>query len=227
MLARLNSYYTRKLAARRYASIYHKYRDYTMISKHVYAANLELAHTISQLGGDVVECGVWKGGMIAGLAEVLGRKRRYVLCDSFAGLPPAKPIDGKMAIAWQEDVTGNSFHNNCTAAEVDARRAMSLSPANRVTIVSGWFENTLSDISFPDGIALLRLDGDWYDSTMACLRSLYRHVVPGGLVMIDDYYQWDGCARAVHEFILSEGIVDRIFQWENLVCFIRRSPRLS
>jgi len=50
-------------------------------------------------------------------------------------------------------------------------------------------------------IALLRLDGDWYESTKICLDGLYNHVVPGGVVVIDDYGHWEGCRRAVDEFI--------------------------
>ena len=48
---------------------------------------------------------------------------------------------------------------------------------------------------------MLRLDGDWYESTRVCLENLYPHVAPGGIVIVDDYYNWDGCARAVNEFV--------------------------
>jgi O-methyltransferase len=71
------------------------------------------------------------------------------------------------------------------------------------------------------GIALLRLDGDWYESTMACLDALYDRVVPGGLVIIDDYYTWDGCARAVHDFLSRRGVSARIRQWANAICYLR------
>jgi hypothetical protein len=53
----------------------------------------------------------------------------------------------------------------------------------------------------PVPIAILRLDGDWYDSTLVVLRSLWQFMAPNGVVIIDDYYAWDGCSRAVHDFL--------------------------
>jgi hypothetical protein len=59
---------------------------------------------------------------------------------------------------------------------------------------------------------VLRLDGDWYDSTIACLKQLYQHVVPGGIVILDDCDAWDGCARATHDFLSQHGSRSRIFR---------------
>src|SRR5262249_42322226 len=59
-------------------------------------------------------------------------------------------------------------------------------------------------------IAVLRLDGDWYDSTMICLRKFWNHVLPGGIIIIDDYFAWDGCTRAVHDFLSSIRANERI-----------------
>jgi hypothetical protein len=71
-------------------------------------------------------------------------------------------------------------------------------------------------------IAVLRLDADWYESTITCLTHLYPHIAPGGIVIIDDYKEWDGCARAVHEFLFkhASGGVPRIRQFENRVYFV-------
>jgi hypothetical protein len=179
--------------------LYRKYRNYTMIPSAMYVGNLHLAASIQDLRGSVVECGTWRGGMIAGIADVLGSERSYYLCDSFQGLPPAREIDGAAAQAWQADTASPVYHNNCTASEEDARGAMSLSRAKDFQIVKGWFEETLPTLR-PQPIALLRMDADWYESTKCILENLAEQVVKGGLIIIDDYYTWEGCAVAVNEF---------------------------
>jgi O-methyltransferase len=170
-----------------------------MIPHATYVGNLHLANRVAGIEGSIVECGTWRGGMIAGIADVLGSRRSYYLCDSFQGLPPAKEIDGAAARAWQSNVTGSTYYDNCAASEEDARSAMSLSSAGDYHIVKGWFEETLPGL--PDErIALLRLDADWYESTKCILDNLAARVVPGGLIIIDDYYTWEGCTIAVNEF---------------------------
>jgi hypothetical protein len=78
-------------------------------------------------------------------------------------------------------------------------------------LVKGWFEDSLPANRQRIGpIALLRIDGDWYSSVRCCLDNLYDQVVDGGLVVLDDYYAWDGCAIAVHEFLGSRRLAHRI-----------------
>jgi O-methyltransferase len=202
--------------------IAHKYRPFTMIPKNVFVDNLMLASLVSQLPGCVVECGVWRGGMIAGIAEVLGADRHYYLFDSFEGLPAAKEIDGPTALRWQADKKSPVYHDNCAAAVEYSKRAMRMSPAERVTFVEGWFAESLPGFVPKENIAVLRLDADWYDSTMQCLDALYPHVVPGGVVIIDDYYTWDGCAKAVHDYLSAHKLPDRIRQTRASVCYIIR-----
>ncbi|HEY4797855.1 MAG TPA: TylF/MycF/NovP-related O-methyltransferase, partial [Bacteroidia bacterium] len=69
-------------------------------------------------------------------------------------------------------------------------------------------------------ISILRLDGDWYDSTMDCLTNLYDEVQVGGVIIIDDYYTWDGCSRAVHDFLSKRNLVVKVKQNESGVCYI-------
>lgn len=144
----------------RFRRLHRKYRHYTMIQRTRFTGNLHLAARAANVPGSIVECGTWRGGMIAGIAEVLGSARKYYLCDSFQGLPPAKEIDGVEALAWQANTTGPIYHNNCTASVEEARAAMAMSGAKDYVILEGWFEDTLP--KFPPGpVALLRLDGDW------------------------------------------------------------------
>ena len=74
--------------------IYSRVKDYTMVKKSAFCENLALAREVAGIRGCVVECGVWRGGISAGLCATLGPDRRYFLFDSFEGLPPAQPIDG-------------------------------------------------------------------------------------------------------------------------------------
>ena len=207
-----------------FLDIYRKYRAYTMIHEARYMANLELCDKFAATPGCVVECGVWRGGMSAGMAEVLGSERDYFLFDSFEGLPPAREdLDGAAAIAWQSNTKSPTYYNNCSAAEEEAGAAMKLSGATSVSLVKGWFNETLPHFAPPSEIAVLRLDGDWYDSTRVCLENLYPHVAPGGIVIIDDYYNWDGCARAVNEFVATfttPSTIPRIRQFRDLVAFM-------
>jgi hypothetical protein len=153
-----------------------------------------------------VECGTWRGGMIAALAETLsgGARREFVLVDSFQGLPPAGEIDGAAARAWQDDPDAPDHHDNCRASREEASESMRMAGVD-ATFIEGWFDDTVPTYAaeeHPD-IALLRLDADWYDSTIVCLRHLFPLVVPGGVVIIDDYGVgvFDGCTRAVHDFL--------------------------
>ena len=98
---------------------------------------------------------------------------------------------------------------------------MALSPARRMQVVAGWFEKTLPEVRIEGGIALFLLDADWYESTLACLEALYDRVVPGGVIIVDDYYTWDGCARAGHDFLSRRGVAARIRQWGGTICYLR------
>ena len=201
--------------------IYRRYETLTMIPENVYVDNLRLAEVVQNVAGCVVECGTWRGGMMAGLADVLGPSRAYFLFDSFEGLPPAAEVDGPAALSWQANVQGPHYYNNCTASEEEARNAMRASRAREYTLVRGWFKDTIPRFQPPDPIALLRLDGDWYDSTRICLTNLYPYLAPSGVIIVDDYEMWDGCARAVHEWLLDHPAL-RLKHFNGQVCFIRK-----
>lgn len=203
-----------------YYTLYVKYQACSMVPPDTYVRNLLLTELVSHVEGAVVECGVWRGGMIAGIAEVLGPERDYYLFDSFEGLPPAQTIDGARAIAWQQDTESPIYFNNCTAAIGEARATMQRAGVPRVHLIPGWFNQTLKDFKVEGAIAVLRLDGDWYDSTLDCLTYLYPQVAPGGLIIIDDYYVWDGCSRAVHDYLAAHQFAARIQQFDGDVCYL-------
>jgi O-methyltransferase len=204
-----------------YIKYYRKYKEFTMIRANMFADNLKMAKKFSHIPGIVVECGVWRGGMIAGIADVLNdNNREYFLFDSYEGLPEAKAIDGESAIAWQQNTHDERYFDNCKAEMKYAEAAMRKAGSTNFTLVKGWFNETLPSFKPEKPIAILRLDGDWYDSTMECLVHLYPKVHQGGLILIDDYYTWDGCARAVHDYLSRNSLPARIYQSREGVCYI-------
>lgn len=207
-------------------AVQRQFAEFTMIPPRSFVDNLELARTIRQLDGDVIECGVWRGGMIAGIAAVLGADRRYVLFDSFEGLPPAQEIDGCSALAWQANKESPAYYENCSAEEAWARSAMARAGVTNPELQRGWFADTVPAFAATGSpIALLRLDGDWYDSTMVCLEHLFPLVADGGLVIIDDYGTWDGCTRAVHRYLADDLRTEAIRVTAGGVTFLRKGSK--
>ena len=78
---------------------------------------------------------------------------------------------------------------------------------NNIYMVKGWFHDTLPEYREKVGaIAVLRLDGDWYESTKCCLENLYDNAITGGYIIIDDYFTVPGCKKATDEFLKNRNI---------------------
>ena len=208
-----------KLKYLKFKNLHTKYKGYTMIPTNSYYSNLELCIAHQHINGAIVECGTWKGGMMASIAEVMGPERAYYLFDSYEGLPDATEKDGADASLWQKESNSEWNYNNCTADQQSAINAMQLSRAKNVTITKGWFNETLPQQRFENGIAILRMDADWYDSTMDILNNLYPFVNKGGVVIIDDYYYWEGCAKAVHDYFSINNCLERLQMTSRGVCY--------
>ncbi len=167
-----------------------------------------------EIPGDVVECGVYKGGTAAILARSATHSRisRTVwLFDAFEGMPPATPADGPEAPSW----VGNLVSSPEKVRRLLRRAGADLS---RVRIVPGLFHLTLSSARIPQ-IALLNIDADWYESVKLCLETLYNAVVARGFISLDDYGAWPGCRLAVDEFFRKHALtfplerVDQTARW--------------
>ena len=220
MLSGINRRMQASVWRKKITSLHTKYKDYTMIVADIYIENIALCERHKNVRGCIVECGVWRGGMIAGIAEAMGENRNYYLFDSFEGLPLAKEIDGPAANAWQSDKNSPLYLENCKAEMSYAERAMKLSGTKEFKLIKGWFSESLPNYEFGEPIAILRLDGDWYDSTMDCLNNLFPKVAKGGIVIVDDYYVWDGCSRAVHDYLSKNNFPFKIRQSEVGICYI-------
>jgi len=209
------------LSDRKYKKIYERFASYTMIPQKYFIDNLILAEKFRNIEGDIVECGVWKGGMIAGIAYLIGDGKQYYLFDSFEGLPEAQEIDGENAIKWQKNITGKTYFNNCKAELSDAEEAMRISGVKNYYCIKGWFKDTLN---YPqrrtEEISILRLDADWYDSMYLCLENLFPLISKGGLLIIDDYYIWEGTSRAVHDYLSKYKLGNKIYQLNKGIAYI-------
>ena len=156
--------------------------------------------------GDLVECGVWRGGACILMRAVLaayGDETRCVwLADSFAGLPRPDPANYKADI-------GTMFHRvpgilAVPETEVRANFQRYGLLDDQVRFLPGWFKDTLHDAPI-DRIALLRLDGDLYESTIEALDALYPRLSPGGFCIIDDY-GLKPCRQAVMDYRSKHGV---------------------
>ena len=205
-------------------ALYRKYQDHTMLGREEYVTNLALAASVTA-PGCVIECGVWKGGSSAGMAEVLGPDREYFLFDSFQGHVDPQPIDGPAAFAWQADKTGPWYFDNAVVGPEEADAAMRRSGARRYHLVKGWFADTLASFTPPSPIAVLRIDCDWYAPTLICLRALFPHVAEDGIVIADGYPDWDGYARAFHEYLADYEGPARLKQFRGRLYYVVKGAR--
>jgi hypothetical protein len=174
--------------------------------------------TRANIAGDIVECGVWRGGSMMAAARTLleegDTSRDLFLYDTFAGMtdPTAEDRDtrGRSATKWMRrygvDETGNSKACNATLEDVTANMALVGYPPVRCHYVKGPVEETLPE-TLPGPIALLRLDTDWYESTAHEMEHLFPLIVPGGVLIVDDYGHWEGSQQAVDEYLAKRGIV--------------------
>ncbi len=161
--------------------------------------------------GDLVETGVWRGGasiLMRAVLKAYGDTDRCVwLADSFEGLPRANgelwPPDAEDRLADFNAYLGVSLE------QVQANFARYGLLDSQVRFLKGWFRDTLPTAPM-DRIAVLRLDGDMYESTMDTFRALYGKVQPGGYVIVDDYGALANCRAAVDDFRASRGIVETI-----------------
>lgn len=183
-------------------------KAFTMVgSKRLLNFRHLIENTIANnIPGDIVETGVWRGGACILARAVLKvydqRERNVVLCDSFEGLP-APNVDAYPADA------GSKFHEypelavSLDQVKENFRRFNLLD--DQVVFVKGFFKDTLSTLPCKE-IAVLRLDGDMYESTIGPMRQLYDKISPQGWVIIDDYEVVPACKQAVHDFFEEIGI---------------------
>jgi O-methyltransferase len=190
---------------------------YTMTSRERLYSVYEAARYLAGAGvaGDVVECGVWRGGsaMMAALALAAGGDcdRRLWLYDTFEGMPAPSAQDTP---SWEADPHREWARNQrdginewCYSPieEVRANMVSAGISADRLEFIQGKVEDTIP-VHVPDCIALLRLDTDWYESTRHELVHLFPRLVSGGVLILDDYGHWPGVRKAVDEYVAEHDV---------------------
>lgn len=168
----------------------------------------------NEIPGDLIETGVWRGGACIFMRGVLGAygdtKRSVWVADSFRGLPrpdpAAYPADGPET-AWGQLWMAPQLAVSLETVKDNFARYGLLD--GQVRFLPGWFRETLPSAPI-DRLALMRLDGDMYESTIIALRSLYPKLSPGGYVLVDDYNDIAACKQAVDDFRQEYGIREPI-----------------
>lgn len=165
------------------------------------------------IDGDIVECGVWRGGsMMAAALTMLecGARRRIHLFDTFEGMPPPAAADRDLTgvsaatlLAAEQRESGDTWAYS-PLEQVRANLRSTGYPAELVRFVPGRVEETIPEAA-PERIAVLRLDTDWYESTRHELEHLYPRLAVGGVLIVDDYGHWQGARRAVDEYLAASG----------------------
>ncbi len=164
-----------------------------------------------KIPGDFIETGVWRGGACILLRAVLKAygitDRKVWVADSFAGLPEPD-IEHYPADAGSEYHEYRALAVPLATVQENFRRYDLLD--GQVEFLVGWFKDTLPDAPV-EKLAILRLDGDMYQSTMDALAALYVKVSVGGFVIVDDYGVVEGCRKAVSDFRTAQRITETIY----------------
>lgn len=159
--------------------------------------------------GMLVEAGTARGGSAIAMAAAKSPEREMRVYDVFGMIPPPSDKDGDDVVRRYASIEaghatgtrGETYYGyrEDLLGEVEqsfSRHGVPVA-SHHVSLVKGLFQDTL----VLDGpVALAHIDGDWYDSTMVCLERIAPRLVPGGRIVIDDYYMWSGCRRAVDDY---------------------------
>lgn len=170
-------------------------------------------HAVTALEGDIVECGVWRGGISMIVASVLkthNSDKKIYMYDTYAGM--SEPIDKDVRFdgadatsKWNERKKDDGTNAWDFATLDEVKNNMAKIGYEHVEYVQGKVEDTIP-ATIPEKIALLRLDTDWYESTKHELEYLFPLLVPGGILVLDDYGHWVGARTAVDEYFAKHNI---------------------
>jgi Macrocin-O-methyltransferase (TylF) len=179
----------------------------------------------NNIPGDVIETGVWRGGATIFMRAALkahGVTDRLVwVADSFEGLPPPDPEKYPADAKSQYHTLSSDLAISIETVKANFERYGLLD--DQVRFLKGWFKDTLPTAPFAK-FAVIRLDGDMYESTMDALVTLYPKLARGGYAILDDYGLADGlCKRAATDYRREHGIADEIIDIDGQGAYWRRS----
>jgi len=173
--------------------------------------------------GDLIETGVWRGGACIFMRAILKAysevDRKVWVADSFSGLPPPNPSEYPADSDDKHHTYSKWLSISRQTVEENFQRYGLLD--SKVQFLEGWFKDTLPSAPI-EKLAVLRLDGDMYESTIQALDALYGKLSPGGFLIVDDY-QRPSCKAAIHDFRDAHGITDEILDIDGMGSYWRRS----
>lgn len=173
--------------------------------------------------GDLIETGVWRGGAAIFMRAVLKayqvKDRNVWVADSFEGLPAPNPDK------YPEDADSSLYRFKVLAVSLERVKTNFERYGlldDQVKFLLGWFRDTLPTAPI-EKLAVARLDGDMYESTMDALQNLYPKLSVGGYLIVDDYGSVAACRQAVHDYRRAHGIDDEIISIDGWGVYWRRS----
>ena len=181
-----------------------------------------------QVEGDLIETGVWRGGAVIYMRAILKilniTNRNVWVADSFEGLPT--PDKDKNPLEAETSEVIKLMYQNFEAGLLEVKNNFQRFDLldDQVKWLKGWFKDTLPSAPI-EKLSMIRLDGDYYDSTMDSLANLYDKLSVGGFVIVDDYGEdtWTDCRRAVQDFRLSKNITDAIVPVDSVCVYWRKT----
>jgi O-methyltransferase len=179
---------------------------------------------IKNIPGDLIETGVWRGGACILMRAVLHAyhvaDRLVWVADSFAGVPAPDPEH----YPADEESDYHTFEDLRVPIDTVRRNFEKYGLLDdRVVFLKGWFRNTLATAGI-QRLALLRLDGDLYESTIIALNALYDKLSPGGYVIVDDYHVVSGCKKAIGDFRTARKITSAITEIDGVGVYWQKPP---
>jgi len=192
-----------------------KVSSFTMTSPERIVALIRATEYIenNNIKGAFVECGVWKGGSIMTVIHTLNSMNKsekdIYLYDTYEGMTEPTDVDfsykGNSAKKIYKDKQGDWCYSSLD--EVKANISSIAYPSEKIFYIKGRVEETIPNNKVPEKIALLRLDTDWYESTLHEMKHLFPKLIKGGIIIIDDYGHWGGCKKAVDEYLDKNNIL--------------------
>ncbi len=187
----------------------------TYLDKRALAGLADLVITNERQGieGTVIEAGCALGGSAIVIASSKAAERPFRIYDVFGMIPAPSEKDGKDVCKRYEVIRSGAskgigqeiyygYMDDLYERVENAFKDFGLEPnSNNIKLIKGLYKDTM-EIDFP--VSLAHIDCDWYESVIICLERIWPYLVPGGTMVIDDYYNWSGCARAVNEYFSSK-----------------------
>jgi O-methyltransferase len=192
---------------------YKRVKPFTMTTPERIASLVNAVNYLvkNDIQGDFVECGVWRGGSTMAAIDTLlkngDKSREIYLFDTYEGMSEPTDVDKIVTGTGADHLMETTDRGDPTSVwcysaieEVQRNVGTLKYPSEKIHFVKGKVEDTIPQ-TLPGKIALLRLDTDFYESTAHELKHLYPLLVPGGVIIIDDYGHWEGARKAVDEYI--------------------------